>query len=153
MSSDACHDNAREWSFFRDERHAYHFVEARFWPNGPVCPRCSTSSRIGRLCGASTRIGLYKCYECGKPFTVKIGTIFEGSHIPLHIWLQALYLIRLGHAPISPFRLHRILGVTPRTAVLMVQRIQASAEASCSDTNSGSMKAHGNARGDRHFGH
>jgi transposase-like protein len=123
--SDGCLDGSWEWAHFREERHAYRFVENRLWPNGPICPRCSTSSRVGRLCGASTRIGLYKCYECGKPFTVKIGTIFEGSHIPLHLWLQALYLIRLGRRAISPFRLHRILGVTPRTAMYMVRRIEA----------------------------
>src|SRR5262249_31435688 len=77
---------------FRDEEAAYRFVEARIWPNGPVCPHCGNadSAKIGRLSGKSTRIGVRKCYECRKPFTVKVGTIFEASHIPLYIWLQAM---------------------------------------------------------------
>jgi transposase-like protein len=116
-----------EWEHFRDEPSAYRFVESRLWPTGPVCPRCHTSSRSKPLCGASTRIGLYKCYQCDKPFTVKSGTIFEGSHVPLHLWLRAIFLIKLGQRPISPFKLHRILGLTPKTVMFMVHRIRTAA--------------------------
>jgi len=74
--------------------------------------------------GKSTRIGLYKCYQCRKPFTVKIGTIFESSHVALHLWLQAMYLIAASKKGISSNQLHRTLGVTLRTAWFMSHRIR-----------------------------
>src|SRR5258708_36902893 len=79
---------------FHNEEAAYAYVEARLWPHGPVCPHCGASKEhVGRLEGKTTRAGLRKCYACRKPFTVKIGTIFEASHAPLRIWLQAIHLI------------------------------------------------------------
>ncbi len=107
---------------FRDEESAYRFVERRVWPDGPVCPRCGTSHRIGKMAGMSTRIGTYKCYQCRKPFTVKIGTILESSHVPLHAWLKAIYLLRMSDG-IGVYQLHRILGVAPKTVLFMVKRI------------------------------
>jgi len=68
--------------------------------------------------GKSTRIGAYKCYVCRKPFTVKIGTIFESSHVKMHIWLQAIYLMCASKKGISSTQLHRVLGVTLKTAPL-----------------------------------
>src|SRR5260370_555508 len=76
----------------RDEAAAYAYVEARIWRKGRVCPHCGVVDKSGLLKGKSTRIGVYKCYACRKPFTVKVGTIFEDSHVPLHIWLQAVVL-------------------------------------------------------------
>lgn len=64
---------------FHNEEAAYEFVEARVWPQGPVCPHCGARDRISKMGGKSTRIGAYKCYHCRKPFTVKVGTIFEES--------------------------------------------------------------------------
>jgi transposase-like protein len=61
---------------FRDEAEAYRYVEHQVWPDGPVCPKCG-SARVGKMAGASTRFGTYKCYRCRKPFTVKIGTLFD----------------------------------------------------------------------------
>ena len=69
------------------------YVEAELWPDGPVCPHCGGVERNKKMGGTSTRIGTYKCYDCRKPFTVKIGTIFEASHVPMRLWLQAMYLI------------------------------------------------------------
>ncbi|MFO1069804.1 MAG: IS1595 family transposase [Geminicoccaceae bacterium] len=63
------------------------------WPNGPVCPHCGGTDRIYDLRGKSTRPGVRKCGHCKKPFTVTVGTVFERSHIPLHKWVQALYLL------------------------------------------------------------
>ena len=77
------------------EEAAFAHVEARLWPDGPVCRHCGGTERIGKLKGKTTRPGLYKCYACKKPFTVRMGTIFESSHVPLHIWLQVIYLIEL----------------------------------------------------------
>jgi transposase-like protein len=74
---------------FHDEREAYAYVEARLWPEGAVCPHCGKAARITRMKGTSTRLGVRNCKECRKPFTVKVGIIFESSHIPLRFWLQA----------------------------------------------------------------
>ena len=74
---------------FHDEAAAYAFVEGLIWANGPTCPHCGGVERISKMEGKSTRIGVYKCYQCRKPFTVKIGTIFESSHVALNVWLQA----------------------------------------------------------------
>jgi transposase-like protein len=108
---------------FHTEEAAYAFVEARLWPNGPVCPHCGSKEKIGKLNGKTTRIGLYKCYACQKPFTVKIGTIFEDSHIPLRIWLQAIYHVCAFKKGISSNQLHRTLGVTLKTAWFLSHRI------------------------------
>lgn len=109
---------------FYNEISAYVYVEERIWPDGPVCPRCGTLDRIGKLRGKSTRVGTYKCYECRKPFTVKIGTIFEASHVAMHIWLQAMYLIAGSKKGISSNQLHCVLGVTLKTAWFMSHRIR-----------------------------
>lgn len=111
---------------FHDEAAAYAWVEARLWPNGPTCPHCGNADpkRITKLAGASTRIGVRKCNECRKPFTVKIGTIFEASHVKMHLWLQAIYLICSSKKGISSNQLHRTLGVTLKTAWFMSHRIR-----------------------------
>jgi transposase-like protein len=109
---------------FHDEAAAYEFVEARVWPNGPICPHCGGVDRIGKMGGKSTRIGTYKCYQCRKPFTVKIGTIFESSHVLLHMWLQAIFLMASSKKGISSNQLHRTLGVTLKTAWFMSHRIR-----------------------------
>ena len=109
---------------FHDEEAAYAFVEARIWPEGPVCPRCGHHDRIGKMGGKSTRIGTYKCYKCRKPFTVKVGTIFEASHVKMHLWLQAIYLMASSKKGISANQLHRTLGVTLKTAWFMSHRIR-----------------------------
>src|SRR5438067_8572264 len=81
-------------SHFHSEEAAFEYVERHLWPSGPVCPRCGASKEhIGRLTGKSARPGLRKCYACRKPFTVRIGTIFEDSHLPLRFWLQAIHLL------------------------------------------------------------
>lgn len=74
--------------------------------------------------GKSTRIGAYKCYQCRKPFTVKIGTIFESSHVKMHLWLQAIFLMASSKKGISSNQLHRTLGVTLKTAWFMSHRIR-----------------------------
>lgn len=74
--------------------------------------------------GQSTRIGAYKCYRCRKPSTVKIGTIFEASHVPMNLWLQAIYLMCTSKKGISSNQLNRTLGVTLKTAWFMSHRIR-----------------------------
>lgn len=108
----------------QDEEAAYAFVEAHLWPKGPVCPHCGSVERIGKMKGAATRFGLYKCYNCRKQFRVTVGTIFEKSHVALHLWLQAFYLIAGSKKGISANQLHRTLGVTLKTAWFMGHRIR-----------------------------
>jgi transposase-like protein len=124
---------ARRWTMpnsifdaspLRDEKAAYAYVEARIWSSGRVCPHCGVIDRSGLLKGKSTRIGVYKCYACRKPFTVKIGTIFEDSHVPMHLWLQAIVMMCGSKKGISSNQLHRTLGVTLRTAWHMSHRIR-----------------------------
>jgi transposase-like protein len=97
---------------FRDEQAAYNYVESWLWPNGPFCPHCGNCdpARIGRLNGKTTRIGLRKCYACRKPFTVKVGSIFEDSHAPMTAWLQIIYLMCSSKKGISTRQIHRVLG-------------------------------------------
>jgi transposase-like protein len=111
---------------FRDEAAAYEYVEAQLWPNGPVCPHCGNcdSKRIGRLNGQTTRIGLRKCYECRKPFTVKMRTIFEDSHAPLRYWLQAFALLCSSKKGFSTRQLQRMLNCSMTTAWHMMHRIR-----------------------------
>lgn len=109
---------------FHDEAAAYRFVETSIWPNGAVCPHCGGTDRNSETKGNSARIGTYKCYDCPKPFTVKIGTIFEASHVKLHLWLQAIFPMTSSKKGISRNPLHRTLGVTLETAWFMSHRIR-----------------------------
>lgn len=109
---------------FHDETAAYSFVEARVWPNGPICPHCGETKRLGTLKGKSTRIGVRKCYNCRKPFRVTVGTIFEASHIKLNIWLQAVFLIASSKKGISANQLHRTLNISLKSAWFMEHRIR-----------------------------
>ncbi len=109
---------------FQSEEEAYRYVESCIWPNGATCPRCGEVKRIGRLNGSSTRIGTYKCYRCRKPFTVKINTIFEASHVLMHVWLKAIFLIGLSRGAIEAKDLVKILEVSPRTADFILVRVR-----------------------------
>ena len=110
---------------FHCENAAFEYVEARLWPNGPVCPHCkATGDKIGRLTGKSSRAGLRKCYACRKPFTVRIGTIFEDSHLPLRLWLQAIHLLCASKKGHSTRQLQRTLGCGMKTAWHLGHRIR-----------------------------
>jgi transposase-like protein len=110
---------------FHDEEAAFAYLEARIWPTGPVCPHCGGVERISKMKGESTRIGVYKCYQCRKPFRATVGTVFEASHVPLRLWLQAVHLMAASKKGVSSNQLHRILGVTLKTAWFMSHRIRA----------------------------
>jgi transposase-like protein len=117
-----------EAKVFHDEIAAYAWVEKRVWPNGPVCPHCGGTDHIGKMAGNATRVGLYKCYQCRKQFTVKVGTVFEASHVPMRFWVQAMYLLCSSKKGVSSNQLSRTLGVTLKTAWFMSHRIR---EAMC----------------------
>src|SRR4029077_11943395 len=116
--------NTIEAKAFHNEAAAYAWVEGVLWPEGRICPRCKGTERIGRLQGKSTRVGVYKCYACRKPFTVKVGTVFEDSHVPMRFWLQAMYMLCSSKKGISSNQLSRTLGVTLKTAWFMSHRIR-----------------------------
>jgi transposase-like protein len=109
---------------FHNEESAYEYVEAVLWPGGPVCPHCGETERVGKLGGKTSRIGTYKCYVCKLSFTVKIGTIFEDSHIPMRKWLQAITLISASKKGISCNQLMRMLGITIKSAWFLGHRIR-----------------------------
>jgi transposase-like protein len=110
--------------YLHDEQQAYDLVESILWPDGPVCPHCGSLERISKMNGKSTRIGSYKCYACRSKFTVKIGTIFEDSHLPMRSWLQAIYLLASSKKGFSSNQLHRTLGVSLKSAWFMSHRIR-----------------------------
>jgi transposase-like protein len=111
---------------YTDETAARRHLERLQWPDGPICPHCGNADpdRIVRLKGESTRAGVLKCYECQKPFSVTVGTVFERSHIPLNKWLYATHLLTASKKGMSAHQLHRTLGVTYKTAWFMAHRIR-----------------------------
>ncbi len=109
---------------FNNEAAAYAYVEARLWPKGRVCPHCGAVDESGPLKGKSNRVGLYKCYACRNPFTVKVGTIFEASHIAMRDWLTAIHLVCSSKKGISSNQLHRTLGITLKSAWFLSHRIR-----------------------------
>ena len=129
--------------YFYDEKAAFEHVESILWPEGPVCPKCGNCDKHYKLEGVHSkpsrkhpegieRHGLYKCAECRAQFTVRIGTIFEESKLPLHLWLQAIHLVCSSKKGISAHQLHRVLEVTYKTAWFLHHRIR---EAMRSDDN------------------
>jgi transposase-like protein len=109
---------------FKTEEGAFAYVESRLWPNGPVCPFCDSGKPVGRLAGKTTRPGLYKCYGCRKPFTVRHGTIFESSHLALHLWLQVIHLMCASKKGISTRQIQRYLNCSMKTAWFLGHRIR-----------------------------
>ena len=109
---------------FQNEEAAFAYVEAKLWPHGPVCPHCGETARIGELKGKTTRVGLRKCYACRKPFTVRMGTIFESSHLPLHLWLQVIHLMCASKKGISTRQVQRMLDCSMKTAWFLTHRIR-----------------------------
>lgn len=110
--------------YFHNEAKAIKYLEHIIWYDGICCPHCCNTNKIYSLEGKSTRAGLKKCGSCKKQFTVKVGTVFESSHIPLHKWLQAAYLISSSKKGISSHQLHRTLQITYKSAWFMMHRLR-----------------------------
>src|ERR1700730_9573386 len=116
-------------AYFHNERKAFRHLEKLLWKDGVVCPKCGSVDRAGRLEGVKgkngkVRLGLWKCYECRKQFTVRVGTVFESAHIPLHKCLQAVHLIASSKKGISSHQLHRILEIQYKSAWFLAHRIR-----------------------------
>lgn len=129
--------SALKQDYFSDEKAAFLALEAIMWPNGVPshCPHCGTADRMNRLAPQRTKAtkkspegkvvhGLWKCYACRKQFTVRKGTVFEESHLDLHLWFQAVFLICSSKKGISANQLHRTLGCTLKTAWFLGHRIR-----------------------------
>lgn len=111
--------------YFHDEAKAFEHLESILWPEGPVCPHCGALNLKHYDLG-KTRIGLRKCAEkeCRKQFTVKVGTVFEQAHIPLHKMLQAVFLMCSSKKGISAHQLSRVLEITYKSAWFLAHRIR-----------------------------
>ncbi len=111
-------DNA----IFHNGAAARELMEGWQWPNGPVCPLCKKREFVKVLGGKSMGEGWYHCRDCRKKFTVRLGTMFERSRIPLHKWLSFMDLCnKLGRN--ETYKIHKELGVTYKSVQLMVRRI------------------------------
>ena len=109
---------------FKTEHAARKHLEAIRWPDGPICPHCGSIDNAHRIKGKSARPGLWFCADCRAQFSVTVGTLFERSHVPLHKWLLANHLICASKKGMSAHQLHRMLGVTYKTAWFMAHRIR-----------------------------
>jgi len=109
---------------FSDAEKAREHLESINWPNGPFCPHCGETENVTRLQGKSHRAGLIQCNSCLKNFTVTVGTVFERSKVPLNKWMLATYLLASSKKGISAHQMHRMLGVTYKTAWFMMHRVR-----------------------------
>ena len=107
------------FKLFPDEPTARTYLEKRRWPSGVICPDCEESARI-----TQRKDGFYRCNACKTDFTVRTGTVFERSHIPLHKWLYAMYLLMTARKGISSLQLGKEIGVTQKSAWFLLHRIR-----------------------------
>jgi len=121
--------NLADTPHFQDSEKAREFLEQQRWPNGAVCPHCDCKTAYKLTPKPSkkdkhVRAGVYKCKDCEQQFTVTVNTIFEDSHIPLNKWLLAIHLLCASKKGMSAHQLHRMLGVTYKSAWFMAHRIR-----------------------------
>lgn len=109
---------------FQDVEKARQYLENIRWPDGVACPHCGNCDKMYTLNGKAHRPGIYKCAECHKQFSVTVGTIFERSHVPLHKWLLTVHLLCASKKGHSAHQIHRMIGVTYKTAWFMCHRIR-----------------------------
>src|SRR5258708_26324361 len=109
---------------YTDEDKAREALEASRWPDGPVCPFCGQIDTVKPVQGNSMGAGWYYCADCQDKFTVRVGTLYERSHIPLHKWLLAVHLMVSSKKGMSSLQLSRMLGITYKSAWFMTMRIR-----------------------------
>ena len=107
------------FAMFPDQETARIYLEKNLWPEGPKCPVCGWGERI-----TARKEGFYRCNQCKEDFTVRTGTIFERSHIPLHKWLYAMYLLLTARKGISSLQLSKEIGIRQASAWFMLHRIR-----------------------------
>src|SRR5450432_2609048 len=109
---------------YSDNDAAREHLEAIRWANGAFCPHCGEAQKVNRLGGRAGESGLWFCHSCKLKFTVTVGTLFERSHIPLNKWLFAVHMMGASKKGISAHQLHRLLGITYKSAWFMCHRIR-----------------------------
>jgi transposase-like protein len=109
---------------FQDADKAREYLERLRWAAGVTCPHCGVIGEHYALKGKAHRAGLWKCKDCRKQFSVTVGTVFEKSKIPLNKWLVAVHLMCASKKAISSHQIHRMLGVTYKSAWFMTHRIR-----------------------------
>src|SRR5713226_1243418 len=107
------------FEMFPDQETAREYLEGRLWPNGPRCPVCGMGERVTMRAD-----GFYRCNQCKEDFTVRTGTIFERSHVPLHKWVYAMYLLMTARKGISSVQLSKEIGITQKSAWFLLQRLR-----------------------------
>src|SRR5882672_7128458 len=107
------------FKMFPDEESARLYFESRLWPQGAHCPVCGIRDRV-----TARKQGYYRCNQCKEDFTVRTGTIFERSHVPLHKWLYAMYLLVTSRKGISSLQLSKEIGITQKSAWFVLQRLR-----------------------------
>ncbi|OCC24149.1 transposase [Croceicoccus estronivorus] len=115
--------------YFHDEEAAFRYLESIVWTDGATCPHCGGVDRITKVKAnpeKRIRVGLWRCGDCKKQFTVKVRTVFEHMRLPLHKALQAVYLMTSSKKGVSAHQLHRVLEITYKTAWFLSHRIRES---------------------------
>ena len=107
------------FAMFPDQETARVYLEGRLWPEGPKCPVCGLGERITARAG-----GYFRCNQCKEDFTVRTGTIFERSHVPLHKWIYAMYLLVTARKGISSLQLAKEIGITQKSAWFVLHRLR-----------------------------
>jgi len=107
------------FAMFPDQETARIYLEGRLWPNGPRCPVCGLGGRI-----TARKEGFYRCNACKEDFTVRTGTIFERSHVPLHKWIYAMHLLVTARKGISSLQLAKEIGITQKSAWFLLHRLR-----------------------------
>jgi transposase-like protein len=107
------------FEMFPDQETARVYLEKRLWPNGARCPVCGLGERI-----TARKEGFYRCNQCKEDFTVRTGTIFERSHVPLHKWIYAMYLLMTARKGISSLQLAKEIGITQKSAWFVLHRLR-----------------------------
>lgn len=107
------------FAMFPDQETARTYLESRLWPNGARCPVCGLGDRI-----TTRKDGYYRCNQCKEDFTVRTGTIFERSHVPLHKWLYAMYLLMTARKGISSLQMSKEIGITQKSAWFVLHRLR-----------------------------
>src|SRR6266571_845557 len=107
------------FAMFPDQEKARTYLESRLWPKGVRCPICGLGERI-----TVRESGFYRCNQCKEDFTVRTGTIFERSHVPLHKWLYAMYLLVTARKGISSMQLAKEIGISQKSAWFVLHRLR-----------------------------
>lgn len=107
------------FELFPDEESARVYLEGRLWPSGTTCPTCKAGDRI-----TPRKAGYYRCNACQLDFTIRTGTIFERSHVPLHKWVYSMYLLVTARKGISSMQLAKEIGITQKSAWFVLGRLR-----------------------------